>query len=199
MKAKRVQSFGVLLTLALVSPAHSASPWRYWNKGDGLMESWVFGLTSNSEGQVVVKHGEVPSESLLDGYRINTIPSKHGYGRLLSPPGTGADKNELWTFDTEGILIHDASGWRQYPDSEIAEFAKSSRMSLIPWYLYSISSYRGAGQQRPHGCGADRQQLGGHHVSGSSRRVESHDRRETAGPDCDTDGAGALSRCARFR
>jgi len=110
------------------------------------MESWVFGLTFDTEGHVVVKHGEVPSESLLDGYRINTIPSKHSYGRLLSPPRTGAIANQLWTFDTEGILIHDASGWHKYPDSEIAEFAKSSRMSLIPWYLYSISSYRGAGQ-----------------------------------------------------
>jgi diguanylate cyclase (GGDEF)-like protein len=138
---------GILLMLVLVSPAHSASPWRYWNKADGLMESWVFGLTSDAEGHVVVKHGEVPSETLLDGYRINTIPSNHSYGRLLSPPQrNGAAEGELWTFDTEGILIHDASGWHKYPDSDIAGFAKSSRMALIPWYLYSISRFRGAGQ-----------------------------------------------------
>src|SRR6266699_3319144 len=146
MDRKPVRLFGILLILVLVSPLYSASPWRYWNKADGLMESWVFGLTSDSAGHVVVKHGEVPSESLLDGYRINRIPGQHGYGRFLSPPHNGAAESELWTFDTEGILIHDASGWRKYPDREIVEFAKSSGMSLIPWYLYSISSYRGVGQ-----------------------------------------------------
>jgi len=140
MEGMRLRLFGILLTLFFVSPAYSASSWRYWNKADGMMESWVFGLTSDTDGHIVVKHHEVLSESLLDGYRITTIPSKQSYGRLLSPPHTGAEGSELWTFDTEGILIHDASGWRKYPDREIAAFAKSSSMALIPWYLYSISS-----------------------------------------------------------
>ncbi len=147
METKSVRLVGIILFfLTLVSPAYSASPWRYWNKSDGLIESWVFGLTSDADGHVVVKHGEVMNESILDGYSVKTITSQHAYGRLLSPPRTGAAENELWTFDTEGILIHDGSGWHKYPDNEIAEFAKSSGMTLIPWYLYSISSYRGAGQ-----------------------------------------------------
>jgi diguanylate cyclase (GGDEF)-like protein len=111
-----------------------------------LTESWVFGLTSDVQGHVVVKHGEVPTESAMDGYRINGIPSQHAYGRFLSPQPIGAAENELWSFDTEGILVHDSSGWRKYPDREIAQFAKSSGMALIPWYLYSISNYRGTGQ-----------------------------------------------------
>ena len=147
MDTKSARLFEIfLLALVLVSPAQSASPWRYWNKSDGLIESWVFGLTADADGHVVIKHGEVASESLLDGYRVNTIPSQHAYGRLLSPARKQESGNELWTFDTDGILVHDASGWHKYPDTEIAEFAKSSQMAMIPWYLYSISSYRGAGQ-----------------------------------------------------
>src|SRR5437879_2276525 len=92
---------GILLTLLLASRAHSASPWRYWNKADGLMESWVFVLTSDAEGHVVVQHGEVLSESLLDGYQINGIPSQRAYGRFLSPQHSGVAEKELWTFDTE--------------------------------------------------------------------------------------------------
>src|SRR6266567_1286236 len=127
----------ILLTMFLVLPAGAASPWRFWEKADGLMESWVFGLTLDSQGRVVVKHGEVPSESVLDGYQVTGIPSQHAYGKLLSSP-----EKQLWTFDAEGILVHDAFGWHKYPVSEIAEFAKVSDMPRAAWYLYAISSYR---------------------------------------------------------
>jgi diguanylate cyclase (GGDEF)-like protein len=40
--------------------------------------------------------------------------------------------------------VHDASGWQKYPDREIAEFAKSSQMHLVPWFLYSIPRFRTA-------------------------------------------------------
>jgi len=129
------------LALVLAVPAYPASPWRFWNKADGLAESWTFGLTLDSEGRVVAKHGDVATESVLDGYQIGGMPSLHAFGRLLP-----SREKELWTFDTEGILIHDAGGWRKYPDPEIVEFAKATQMRRIPFFLYSISRYRSAQQ-----------------------------------------------------
>ncbi len=127
----------LFLLLVIVLPAHAGSPWRIWNKADGLAESWTFGLSLDGKGRVVAKHGDVAIESVLDGYQIAGIPSRHAFGRLLASP-----EKELWTFDAEGILIYDASGWRKYSVPEIVEFAKTSRMQRIPWFLYSISRYR---------------------------------------------------------
>src|SRR5438270_7640280 len=109
-----IRAAAVFLALVPFVAAHAASPWRVWSKSDGLTESWVFGLTPDSQGRILVKHGDVPTMSVLDGYQIALIPSQHGYGRVLSSPA-----NELWTFDAEGILVYDASGWHKYPDSEI--------------------------------------------------------------------------------
>jgi hypothetical protein len=132
----------LFLILAVGLPAHAGSPWRSWSKADGLAESWTFGLSLDGEGRVVAKHGDVATESVLDGYQITGIPSRHAFGRFLASP-----EKELWSFDAEGILIYDASGWHKYPVAEIAEFAKTSRMARVPWFLYSIARYRTA--QRP--------------------------------------------------
>src|ERR1019366_8573075 len=127
----------LFLALAIGVPAHAGSLWRVWSKADGLTESWTFGLSLDSRGRVVAKHGDVALESVLDGYQIDGIPAQHAFGRFLAP-----GEKELWSFDAEGVLVYDASGWHKYPDPEIAEFAKTSQMRLVPWFLYSISRYR---------------------------------------------------------
>ena len=132
----------VFLTIVALSPLGVASSWRFWTKADGLAESWTSGLSRDTNGRVVVKHGDVNSATVLDGYQITKIPSRSAFGRLLV-----SGKGEVWTFDEEGILIYDPSGWHKYPDPEIAAFAKSSRMHEVPWFEYSISSYW-TGQQK---------------------------------------------------
>jgi hypothetical protein len=118
-------------------PARAASPWRFWTKADGLSESVAFGLTADDTGRIVIKGGNVPSVNILDGYQISDVPSPHVYGRMLA-----SSRQELWTFDATGIKIHDASGWHSYPDSDIAEFARTSPMSRISWFTYSV--FRGS-------------------------------------------------------
>lgn len=130
----------ICLFFALLPTAEAASYWRFWTKADGLMESVVFGLTADSEGRILVKSGDVPSVSVLDGYQITQLPSPHAYGRFLS----SADR-ELWTFDTKGIEIHDKTGWHAYPDSDIAHFATASPMLRTPWFVYSYT--RGPGDR----------------------------------------------------
>jgi hypothetical protein len=122
------------LGAAVLAPARAESPWRVWSKADGLMESFTFGLSQDAGGRILVKVGDVSQITVLDGYQITGIVNQHSYGRLLSDPGNG-----VWTFDPEGILIHGDSGWRKYPDNEIAAFAKTSRMSITPWFLYSTT------------------------------------------------------------
>src|SRR6266567_2833718 len=133
----------ICMALLFVQGVHAASSWRFWSKADGLAESWVFGLSAGIDGRVVAKHGDVPSDTELDGYQVTGVPSRHGYGRLRSARGSEfAPAKELWTFDTEGILILDRFGWHKYPDSDIAEFAKASEMARVPYFIYSLVRYR---------------------------------------------------------
>ncbi|HEY3826446.1 MAG TPA: hypothetical protein VGL82_17900, partial [Bryobacteraceae bacterium] len=135
-RAVAVSALALLFPFAGFS-AGAPSPWRIWNKADGMPESWTFGLTLNAEGGVVVKHGDVATESILDGYRITGIPSQRAFG--LFP---GSNEHDLWTFDPEGILIYDSAGWHKYPVREIAEFAKSSQMRRVPGFVYPIARFR---------------------------------------------------------
>ncbi len=131
---KNLGKFRVLfLALTALLPARAASPWRIWTKADGLNESVAFGLTSDATGRIFIKGGDVPNVNVLDGYQVTGIPNPHAYGRLLASSG-----RELWTFDTKGIVVHDSRGWRTWPDSEIAKFARTSPMSRISWFTYSI-------------------------------------------------------------
>jgi len=50
----------ILLISGPAKSARAASPWRFWTKADGLRESVVFGLTSRSDGRILVKFGAVP-------------------------------------------------------------------------------------------------------------------------------------------
>jgi diguanylate cyclase (GGDEF)-like protein len=120
--------------------ASAASDWRFWNKTDGLAESVVFGLTSDRMGRVLVKFGAVSNIAVLDGYQVSRIPAPYVYGRIFSSP----DKS-LWTWDAEGIDIHDSSGWHKRPDAEIAAFAKTGSMLRTPWFMQSY--YRGPGDR----------------------------------------------------
>lgn len=124
----------VCLLLAPIAPAEGASSWRFWTKADGLMESVVFGLTADSAGHILVKSGDVPNISILDGYQITQLPSPHTYGRFLNSP-----EREIWTFDTKGIEVHDAFGWHKYLDGDIATFANNSSMRRTPWFVYSYT------------------------------------------------------------
>ncbi len=130
----------ISLSLSSVATANAASDWRFWNKADGLAESVVFGLTSDGAGRILVKFGAVPNIAVLDGYQVNRVPTPYVYGRLLSSP----DKS-LWTWDADGIDIHDNSGWHKRPDPEIAAFAKTGPMLRIPWFTQSY--YRGPGDR----------------------------------------------------
>lgn len=120
--------------VASITPAEGASSWRIWTKADGLMESVVFGLTADSAGHILVKSGDVPSISILDGYQVTQLPSPHTYGRFLNSP-----EKEIWSFDTKGIEIHDAFGWHKYLDGDIAGFANTSSMRRTQWFVYSYT------------------------------------------------------------
>ncbi|HEX4279104.1 MAG TPA: EAL domain-containing protein [Bryobacteraceae bacterium] len=123
----------LVFTILTLLPARAASPWRFWTKSDGLKESVAFGLTSDSDGRIIVKAGDVSVLSILDGYQISEIPSPHAYGRVLPSPD-----HKLWTFDAKGIDVYDNGGWHAYPDNEIVRFATDSSMLGIPWFTYSV-------------------------------------------------------------
>jgi diguanylate cyclase (GGDEF)-like protein len=122
----------ISLSVASVATARAASDWRFWNKSDGFAESVVFGLTSDGTGRLLVKYGAVPRITVLDGYQVSHVPSPYVYGRLFNSP----DKS-LWSWDAEGIVIRDNSGWHKRPDPEIAGFAKTGPMLRIPWFMQS--------------------------------------------------------------
>lgn len=106
IERRALRSVPVLVfTILTLLPARAASPWRFWTKSDGLKESVAFGLTSDSDGRIIVKAGDVSVLSILDGYQISEIPSPHAYGRVLPSPD-----HKLWTFDAKGIDVYDNGG-----------------------------------------------------------------------------------------
>ncbi|MEO5820085.1 MAG: ATP-binding protein [Vicinamibacteraceae bacterium] len=72
-----------LVVLVLAGPAAGQSAdrtnWRFLTSGDGLVESWTFDATRGPSGRLFVSHGEVGEISVLDGYRMDRLPSPGPY------------------------------------------------------------------------------------------------------------------------
>jgi signal transduction histidine kinase/CheY-like chemotaxis protein len=53
--------------------------WRFLTSADDLVESWTFDVTRGPSGRLFISHGDVPSLSVFDGYRIDRLPSPGPY------------------------------------------------------------------------------------------------------------------------
>jgi signal transduction histidine kinase len=93
-----------------------ASNWRTYKMADGLPESTCISVTLAPNGNVLVRHLNQNSISVLDGYRIKTLPAPDtGKGRVYESPG-----GQLWTVVREGLEVFENGEWVLHPVPEIA-------------------------------------------------------------------------------
>jgi signal transduction histidine kinase/CheY-like chemotaxis protein len=76
---------------AWVLAAEDSSEWRSWQVSDGLRESYAPAISVDPAGRLLARHGQVGVFSLLDGYRVLSLPSP-GVGSKLYGAGNG----DIW-------------------------------------------------------------------------------------------------------
>ncbi len=87
--------------------------WRFITSLDGLRESWISSITFDSDGRLLINHGDVSEMSIYDGYLISRLPS----------PGPGVEIQEdpagqLWSvkpFSGGGFLKFEKGKWILFP------------------------------------------------------------------------------------
>ncbi|MDB6019991.1 MAG: Histidine kinase [Pedosphaera sp.] len=104
------------MALAQMSWGQRASNWRAYKVADGLPDPACSSITIGPHGKVWVKHFDLESISLLDGYTVQTIPLPNaGNNRIYESLG-----GQLWTTTLDGLAEYRESNWLHYPVREIA-------------------------------------------------------------------------------
>ncbi len=96
-----------------------------------LGEGYYTALTVSPKGHVLVNHSESPMVTILDGYGQQNIP-------ILGTDNTKVYEGrsgQLWTVDSQGLLLYDRNKWTQHPVAEIALELRNNPN----WQLRSIS------------------------------------------------------------
>ncbi len=73
---------GILLAtclLPLTVVAQKDTGWRFWDATDGMAESYTLALGKGPDGTLWVRHGDIRSMSVLDGYSVRTIPEPRAH------------------------------------------------------------------------------------------------------------------------
>src|SRR5882724_1112424 len=103
-----------LMFLLLSNSARAASPtystdavgWRFWGAADGLTEAYSTVLSQLGGGRIAVRHGDVNTLEILDGFGATSVPDGHWLGRLYED-----DSGALFTFNDRGIAVYRGSAW----------------------------------------------------------------------------------------
>jgi signal transduction histidine kinase/CheY-like chemotaxis protein len=147
----RILGLAVLL-LPWPAACGQTSGWRFWDKSDGLEESYSRGLTVDRQGRLWVRHGAVERFSILDGYSVQVLPEPRGSGVVdwesfsriqISPSGAG------WTIEGGALKRLAGAAWHQEYKARQGE----RLIDVIPWrddrfiVLFSdrLCEYRPAG------------------------------------------------------
>ncbi|HVR34266.1 MAG TPA: hypothetical protein VMS21_00275, partial [Methylomirabilota bacterium] len=93
-----------------------AANWRVFNKTtDGLSESHTVAVTVSPRGNVLARHGEGGTVSLLDGYSVETLPSP-GQGLY---PVYESRTGQKWTLYAQGLQVLRDGRWERRPVESI--------------------------------------------------------------------------------
>ena len=100
---------------SLLSPLAAQGPaWRFWARADGLTEPWTLNFTPDANGALWIKHGNVETMTIFDGYRISREPDP----RVLRVRVRGT-----WAVIAEGVKHFAGGAWSLYPFPNASEFA----------------------------------------------------------------------------
>jgi len=116
----------VLLTFGLCQLLRADLPpdWRSWQVGDGLPESYTAAISVDPAGRVLARHGHVRWFSLLDGYRLHSLPSPGVGLKLMSGPA-----GSIWVLGGKGLREYRDGIWIDHPLRALREASSQDRQS----------------------------------------------------------------------
>src|SRR5689334_21330145 len=84
----RTTTTWILLTIASGSLPAESPKWRFWNRADGLPEPFTSSISPDAKGNIWIKHGDVPSMTVFDGYSVRTVPDPRAWRTSASWAGS---------------------------------------------------------------------------------------------------------------
>src|ERR1700685_3831377 len=91
-----------LLTLAAAAGAQEQPGWTFWLARDGMQESYSRALGWSPRGLLAIRHGDLKTMDVLDGYSLHTLPEP----RSISPadfshiaPVFATSLDQAWTVE----------------------------------------------------------------------------------------------------
>ena len=96
--------------------------WRSWQVNDGLPESYTAAISVDAAGRVLARHGHVASFSLLDGYRVASLPSPRVGLRLH-----GTREGAIWVLGNAALREFREGRWVEHPLEALREASQHDR------------------------------------------------------------------------
>lgn len=121
----------LLATYARSLPAEGRTKdWRIFTRAEGLVEDSCSLVTVGPTGDILVRHSNKTSPSILDGYDIFTVPAPGENRNQIYESPSG----QLWTVASEGLMEFRETNWVLHPVREIAAQLRQSTNipSLFP-------------------------------------------------------------------
>jgi len=133
-------AFLVSIPLAIAQPSFAASQsesvnWRVWNTEDGMVEGYISQVSRTSSGRILVRHGDVATMNVLDGFHLTNQPDVQSLGKI-----EGDGEEHLSTFDRSGVLVYSKGKWDRHPVAEVTGFTKFGLFEHIRWYEYPFKT-----------------------------------------------------------
>lgn len=106
---------GLAVALLSASPvcAGDSAEWRWWDRTDGMNESYAYSVTLDPSGRLWVVHGAVPSLSILDGYRTLSLATPGRNSKIAV-----ASSGDAWALNPHGLFHLEARRWVHVPAPE---------------------------------------------------------------------------------
>lgn len=96
--------------------AQNMPSWRFWDVTDGLKESYTQAISVDPSGRVWVKHGDVDTIGVFDGYHLSTAPSPRSGARVY-----GTRNGQAWAEHSLGLEQYKDGQWIVHPIKEVQE------------------------------------------------------------------------------
>jgi len=115
--------------------------WRFWTAADGLVESYGQSIDVAPDGSVWMRHGAVPSMSVLNGYSVHRIdePRRNAAVNWLLLARVHADQYGAWTIEDGVLKQWTDQKWTAHPIPDWKQPARAAipiRRDTV-WVLFS--------------------------------------------------------------
>lgn len=136
----RTLTRGAALALlpALLCPAQTYSPWRFWDTTDGFKEAYTSSTAPRPDGGLWVRHGDGRGVEVMDGYSVTQYPDPGSYGTIESTP----DGTTLWMWCRnvlKRLSIASPSHWDTFKVDEVTSFGALRMKNDSNWEVTSTS------------------------------------------------------------